>query len=314
MTTVATTGAQGARPSESALWEYNNQTQVTKERALGQSDFKSSSVNFKIALWDTQTNGARYLKSLIHNLCTSLTPENWERITKIPNRHVGNPITVRYNGEDVCLDYLQAVYELEFIQSSVDLDGLRILEIGAGYGRTCHAIMSNHAVESYTIIDLENCLHLSRRYLKEVLSKEEYAKVNFVLAKHSDLIGDLQFDLCINIDSFAEMDADVVRFYLDHVRDHVGYLYVKNPVGKYLDKSLDCHSQGEEVVQMALNAGVLRDIIDVHDNQAVESQVDKFVQAYQPGSNWACIAAAWATPWSYYWQAIFKKAPDHAAI
>ena len=296
------------KPTESALWKFVNQTYITKDQIQDLTNFKSSSVNFKIALWNPHTNAVRYLKAIIYNLCASLTPENWERITKIENRHIGNPFTVRYNGEEICLDYLQAVYELDFIAKNVRVDGLSILEIGAGYGRTCHAIMSNHEVEIYYIVDLENCLQLSQNYLGKVLDKPAFSRIRFILAEDFDLLSDMHFDLCINIDSFAEMDAEVVQYYLDYVRKHSNYLYVKNPVGKYLDKSLDGHSQGEEVVQLALSTGVLRDIIDIHDNQAIEAQVGKFIQAYQPGSDWRCIDASWAVPWSYYWQAIFKKA------
>lgn len=298
------------KPTQSALWNYINRTQITKEQTADLTNFKSSPVNFKIALWNPQANGIRYLKALTHFLCTSLTPENWERIHRIKNRHVGNPFTVRYDGEEICLDYLQAVYELDFIVRNLSLDGMRVMEIGAGYGRTCHAIMSNHGVDTYSILDLPNCLDLSRKYLETVLDESSFARIRFISVEDFDAAGEFESNLCINIDSFAEMDAAIVHYYLNYIDKQSDYLYVKNPVGKYLDESLDNHFEGNEVVQMALSTGLLRDVIDIHDSQAVAAQANKFKEAYRPGDAWQCLADSWAMPWSYYWQALYRKAKE----
>lgn len=296
------------KPIQSKLWKYINQTQISKDKIKDLTNFKSSDVNFKISLWNPKTNGIRYLKTLIYNIAASLTSETWKKLSKIKNRNLGSPITITYNDEKICLDYLQAVFELEFIEKYIKLDGLNILEIGAGYGRTCHAIMSNHKVKTtYSIIDLENCLELSYKYLKRVLNKSNFSKINFIEVKDIDLLSDSFFDLCINIDSFAEMDPEVVKYYLNYINKHCNYFYVKNPVGKYLDKSLDNFAQSEKVVKLALNMGVLRDIIDIHDNMKVKAQVSKCIKAYKPGEKWECIADSWARPWSYYWQAIYNK-------
>jgi putative sugar O-methyltransferase len=296
------------KPGQSPLWAHINQTQITKETTMDLTNFKSGGVNFKIALWDPQVNGVRYLKALIYNLCANLSLDNWNRLRQIRNREVGNPVAVKYNGEIVCMDYLQAVFEMEFMANNINLDGLSILEIGAGYGRTCHTVVSNHDVIAYYIIDLENSLDVAKRYLSVVLDKEQFTKIHFVKIDDVDkLAGATRFDLCINIDSFAEMNGDTVKYYLALVDAQCHYFYVKNPVGKYLDKSLDNHSQGNEIVALALSTGVLTDIIDIHDSQVVEAQVQKFIFAYQPAEKWKCIANEWAIPWSYYWQALYQR-------
>jgi putative sugar O-methyltransferase len=148
-------------PNSSALWEHINNFYITVNNLEDLKNFKQSIVNFKISLWNPHANGMRYLKTLIYNLCTFMSEDNWQRIKNTKNRNIGNPITINYNGEDIDLDYIQAVYELEFTQEnlSINLDGFRILEIGAGYDRTCHTILSNHNVESYYVVDLENCLN-----------------------------------------------------------------------------------------------------------------------------------------------------------
>jgi putative sugar O-methyltransferase len=296
-----------ARNSVSPLWKHISETHITKERIRTLKGFKSSDVNFKISLWNPRVNGVRYLKALIYNLAASFSPHQVHLLTAIKNRNVGDPITVIYEKHRVCLDYLQAVLELSFIENHIDMNGRTIMEIGAGYGRTCHAILSNYQVKSYTIVDLENCLQLSRRYLRTVLSKDYYSRIVFVRADDFDALDDPLFDVCINIDSFAEMDANVAKHYLRFVSQRCKFFYVKNPVGKYLDKSLDNHSEGSGVVKLALSTGLLTKVIDIHDNRSVTKAARNFVKIYRPSESWECVGDGWAPPWSYYWQAFYHK-------
>jgi putative sugar O-methyltransferase len=290
----------------SQLWDTYYRTRLTKDASLDLAGFKSAGVNFKLGLWNPETNGVRYLKALIYNLADRLDRAGWERLRRIGGRETGKPIAVRRNGELVCMDYLQAVLELEFVTPHVGLDGATVMEIGAGYGRTCHTILANHDVAAYYIVDLENSLDLARAYLRHVLGAE-FEKVRFVPAGDLDsALGDVRPDLCVNIDSFAEMDADVVRNYLMFIAEHCRHLYVKNPVGKYLDPSLDGHAEGQELVAMALRTGLLRDVIDIHDSDAVRAQSAAFVTAYRPAQDWTTVADGWAPPWSYYWQSLYR--------
>jgi putative sugar O-methyltransferase len=297
------------KTTESALWKLINASCVTHDKIQDLKDFKSSGVNFRIALWNPQTNGVRYLKTLIYNLCADLSPQNRDRLSKIKNRKVGEPISVTYDENTVCMDYLQAVYENEFIADHVHLDEMNILEIGAGYGRTCHSILSNHLVKSYTILDLPNCLELSRRYLLAALNPEDFSRVNFIDATGFPDLDMQHFDLCINIDSFAEMEPEIVHHYLNFIASHGDYLYVKNPVGKYEDQSLNTKPIANEV-SIALTMGVLRDVVDIHDSSAIIKQSKKFLAAYRPGTSWRLVADSWARPWSYYWQAIYRRSEN----
>lgn len=290
----------------SLLWDTYHRTRFTKDSTVDLAGFKSAGVNFKLGLWNPETNGVRYLKALIYNLADRLDETGWERLRRIGGRETGRPIAVRRHGELVCMDYLQAVLELEFMTRHVALDGAVVLEIGAGFGRTCHAVLANHDVAAYYIVDLENSLELARAYLRQVLG-EAFGKLRFVSAGDLDsILGDLRFDLCLNIDSFAEMDAEIVRNYLALIAECCRHLYVKNPVGKYLDPSLDGHAEGQELVAMALRTGLLRDVIDIHDSEAVREQAAKFVAAYRPAPGWASVADEWAPPWSYYWQSLYR--------
>lgn len=295
----------------SPLWETYHRTRITKQASVDLRGFKSDAVNFKLALWNPQTNGVRYLKALVHNVAERLDETGWQRLRRIHGRETGAPITVRTHGELVCMDYLQAVLELDFVSRHVALDGASVLEIGAGYGRTCHALLANHDLAVYHIVDLENSLDLARAYLREVLDGSDFAKVRFIRAEDLERApADLRYDLCLNIDSFAEMDPGVVTNYLAFIAGRCRGFYVKNPVGKYLDPSLDGHAEGQDLVAMALSTGVLRDVIDIHDSEAVYKQSARFVDAYRPAPGWSSVADEWAPPWSYYWQALYRPAPD----
>jgi putative sugar O-methyltransferase len=294
----------------SPQWERIQQNWVTEDAAGDLATFKSDRRNYNLALWSPEANGIRYLKTLVYNLASALRPEDWTRLRNIRNRELGDPLVVHIDGEAVCLDYLQAVLELGFIERNLDLRGARVMEIGAGYGRTCHAMLANHEVAEYWIVDLTNTLRLSRSYLREVLDDERYAKVRFVDVENvEEVVRSGVFDLCVNIHSFTEMTPETVRDYLDLIDEKCTAFYVKNPVGKFLDKKLDGHHKGEEAVQMALRTGPLRTVLDVFDSKAVAAQVPEYLAAYLPGDGWTCAANERGYPWSYFWQALYKKSP-----
>ncbi|WP_245627476.1 putative sugar O-methyltransferase [Actinomadura oligospora] len=292
----------------SPQWERIQRGWVTEDASADLTGFKSDERNFNISLWSPEANGVRYLKTLVYQLATSLGEADRERLRRIGNREFGDPLTVRVDGEPVCLDYLQAVLELGFIRRRLGLDRARVLEIGAGYGRTCHAMLSNHDLAEYWIVDLTNTLRISREYLRAVLDDADFAKVRFVDVRDIDqVVGAERFDLCVNIHSFTEMTPETVRDYLDLIDEKCAAFYVKNPVGKFLDPRLDGHFKGHEAVEEALRTGPLRRVLDIFDEQAVASAVPEFVTAYQPGDGWDCVAHDRALPWSYFWQALYEN-------
>lgn len=293
--------------SASGIWSTIHETLFTGDQLEDLSTFKSGPLNFRIALWDPKSRGPLYLKTLLHELCGSLSKANWQALNKVKNRDFGNPITVKYQGQEACLDYIQAVLELEFIAQHVNLKGLDILEIGSGYGRTSHTVLSNVSVGSYTIVDLDQCLGLTRKYLGQVLDEESLDKVRFIPASEFDGLQDSKFDLCLNIDSFAEMDAPVVLQYLDYIDRQCHYFYVKNPVGKYLPELASANQVSPASVEKALKTGLLRDVVDRFDSDAIVDQSLKFVDVYKPSDNWECIDSQQARPWSWYWQALFAN-------
>ncbi len=290
------------------FWENINKDIVNENKLENLlENFRSSSVNYKISIFNPETNGVRYLKTLMYNLASALTNDEFEKIKRIKNRNFGQPFSIQYNGEEIDLDYIQSVDEISFIEKSIDLNKKNILEIGAGYGRTVHTILSNYSVSSYTIIDLPDTMTISKKYLRKVLSKENFGKIIFIPVNElSNRILD-KYDLAINIDSFAEMDEEVVFNYLALINQKVDNFYTKNPVGKYLDKTLDNHTQGSEIVEQALENGILKTILNIDSNIDVENNVPNFIDAYSPTKEWKTISDSWAKPFSHYWQVLYSK-------
>lgn len=291
----------------SPLWARYSETTVTEDFALDLTDFKSAPEN-KLSMWDPATNGVRYVKSLIFHIGMTMSEENLARVRRIRNRQLGSPITVRVRGEHLCTDYLLGVHELDFVAPHVPLDGARVLEIGAGFGRTCHTLVSNHDIAEYTIVDLPSTLALSRAYLTAVLSEEQLARMTFVTIDEADaLFATTTFDLAVNIDSFAEMTPATVASYLEAIDGTCRWFYSANPVGKYLDPTLDGHSLGAELVNLALATGPLHDVIDISDTDQVRAQVPKFLDAYRPGSAWHAVADGHHLAYPHYWQGLYRK-------
>jgi|APSaa5957512535_1039671.scaffolds.fasta_scaffold35673_2 hypothetical protein len=270
--------------------------------------FKSSDYFHKITTWDPSVNGKRYLKMLLYNVGMTLSKEHFEYMNKTKNRNLGYPISVKINNCEFDFDYLHSALELEVITVS----GARnILEIGAGYGRTPHSIISNMNVDTYTILDLPEMLSFARDYLYRVLSDEQFKKIRFVSVIDFDNLDNSHFDLIIQIDGFNEMTKDVVDCYLDYIESHCNYFYTRNPLGNYheidlvdtsLDKQLNTNMRNN-----AVSSGNLTNTVDIHNNDEIEKNVSLFEGAYLPSDNWKLRISSWSQPVSYMWQCLYEK-------
>ena len=270
------------------------------------SNFKASPVNYKIALWDPRTNGVRLLKTLIFGLLKRMSDGDLVRINSIRNRSVGRPIEVRDRGIALCLDYAQSYLEVTFIEQACQLSDVEIVEIGGGYGRTCHTMLALHdEIAQYVIVDLPWMIAIAGSYLDRVLTTSQRSKVTFVPLDNFQSLAERQFDLVINIDGFNEFDEGVVMNYLKYIEGHARWFYTKNPVSKYRDAEFDSRTESVET-KHAINSGILRDIIDVFDGDAIEAKVPEFLAKFCPGPRWRCVRHGEAEPWSFYHEAIYE--------
>jgi len=225
----------------SGLWKSINSSVDNDAQNIDLDSFRHpGSFNNRLASWDPDGHSFRYYKTILFNMGVALSEREFEILDRISKRDVGSPVTVRTRGRSICLDYLLAVNECRFIEKHCAVSSLNsVLEIGCGFGRTAHALLSNYdAIEGYTIVDLGVCLKLSERYLRETLSEQLFSKIKFVHVERVASLDSERFDLAINIDSMAEMDGNVVRNYLAFIESHCRQFYCKNPVGKYSPESI----------------------------------------------------------------------------
>jgi hypothetical protein len=98
---------------QNKFWKEINEKQLSPENiAADFENFKSSSINHKLALFNPEVNGVYYLKTVNFLLASTLSSAEKGLLENIMNRELGNPLGIRYEGLSVCLDYLQATKEV----------------------------------------------------------------------------------------------------------------------------------------------------------------------------------------------------------
>jgi hypothetical protein len=145
------------------------------------------------------------------------------------NDSLGSPLLFEYPGvgrvSPVTLRYLKVLSDLE--RHFGDLTGMHVVEIGVGYGGQCQLITSRWKVASYTLVDLEGPLALTRRYLSKLAPS---APLIFV---RGDDVTRSEYDLCISNYAFSELSRSVQDRYAEAVvrtsaRGHVTCNFVSS--------------------------------------------------------------------------------------
>jgi hypothetical protein len=127
---------------------------------------------------------------------------------------LGRPFPVRWHDRIISQDLANTSLEVASIRELLAGRSPRhVLEIGAGYGRTAHAILSLYPEASYTIIDIEPAIRISRWYLDALFPDRDIV--------HIDARGGVPdlppFDLGIAISSLHEMTRDLVDAYINEL-------------------------------------------------------------------------------------------------
>lgn len=137
------------------------------------------------------------------------------------NDEIGSPAVCEYGTHGTfsptTLRYVKVLADL--LSFFGPLDGMRVIEIGGGYGGQCFVVSTGSRPASYTLVDLEPCLHLQRTYLERL-------GVTAQFALGDDLPADGEYDLVVSNYAFSECVGRVQREYLERVltRSARGYL------------------------------------------------------------------------------------------
>jgi putative sugar O-methyltransferase len=157
---------------------------------------------------------------------------------------LGSPFPVMGGERLISQDLANTALEVAAIRQGLAYEQPRsIFEIGGGYGRTAHALLSLFPEARYTIVDIEPALSISRWYLERLLPAERLRFVEF--GQVDSLVSD-EFDLALSISSLQEMTPEVVASYFALMdRCVAGSVYLKqwtswrNPVDEVISRFSD---------------------------------------------------------------------------
>ncbi len=286
--------------NKSPLWDSILEKDFFKNIDI--NTFKEEGANTRITQYSHKTHGLLFLKNILFQMANGFKNDEISLLCKIPHRQIGGGIAICYQEILVDLDYLMALEEVLFLQTQLS-STKSILEIGAGYGRTCHAILSLYpSIAEYHIIDLPQMLDLSQSYLRTVETKENFEKIRFIDVRD---ISENGYDLIINIDSMQEMDQKTAESYLEYIDSCGNAFYCKNTVGKFVPDL--CGWEKSEASELAMNSGILKESLNIFCPEELRMAQEKFLSKFLPGKKWSVERHATTLPWSHYYQALFVK-------
>ena len=269
--------------------------------AAGSLDsFRSASgVNSRLAHWAPAEPTLRWFKSFVQLAASTAPLREIEILQTVGDTSLGGPVTAtvecpqqkdvpdktphRKHYLTADLDYLYSAEETGFIETALELESIKtVVELGAGFGRTAHTLLRiSPTITQYVIVDLAETLKLSLEYLKQVLPDQDFAKLRFITPDAVASI-DHNFDLLIQIDGFQEMDNDVIdRFYANLI-PWCTWLYLSNPIGKYLPETTGLTGVNPDLVETVMVLGKSQSIVDPWDSETLGPVRDHHVDAYRP--------------------------------
>jgi putative sugar O-methyltransferase len=309
--------------NESDLWLQISNRLKTEEFSL--KDFRNPEeawINSKLASWKPNENTLRWYRSFVLAKSNLLDAYGYTIYKEFGDTSLGNPVEVRIarpvndlRGEvaadsefmNINLDYLLVIGELVFLEESFENMEFpkTIVEIGAGFGRTCHGLLSRFdSISRYEIIDLSEVLKISRSYLQSVLSESNFKKVIFISAENTEKEFSTA-DLCIQIDGLQEMEVETIDFYYKYVIQNCSSFYSSNPIAKYLPEHAGI-TTGVEIPPPVFSLGKSRDIADIWDMQDLEENREKHTLNYLP-ENFTIFASEPQDIFPHYENTMYKK-------
>jgi len=255
--------------------------------------------NGRLAHWEPREPSLRWFKSYLQIAAESLTDKELEWLSKLGSISLGAPVTVTVQVPgslassphlEVNLDYVLAAEEFGFLDQVLiasDLTAPRhVAELGAGFGRTAHALLATYSsIESYLIVDLPETLALSRAYLSSVLPVELWNKVKLATPdsfEHELPIEEYQLDLLMQIDGFQEMLPETIDFYYASLVSKADLVFLSNPIGKYRPETAGIDDVDEEFLAQIVKLGRCHAVIDPWSSKDLSDARDAYLAAYLP--------------------------------
>ena len=157
-------------------------------------------------------------------------------LPQLQEPELGNPIRVWRDGKLVSQDLVNSVLErntiVEALGGAARSRPARIAELGAGYGRLGHVLLSTYSCR-YFVFDIPPALYIAEWYLtrlfpaarvfrfrmfgswKEIASELEDAEIGFFTANQLEYFPARYFDGFVTISSLQEMRREQIAHFLD---------------------------------------------------------------------------------------------------
>ncbi len=162
-----------------------------------------------------------------------------DELAQWPERALGAPTILDHAGYRASVIYIKNFALSKLVETAVTRHhpkgrGLKVLEIGAGYGGVAEILLRKGVAGSYTVVDLPENLFLSAQYLQHAFPDLQAAIVDragpqdwracalrFVLANEIPLLDSERFDLVVNTLSLGEMPAPTAQAYVTWISTHL---------------------------------------------------------------------------------------------
>ena len=182
------------------------------------------------------------MESVQYNLATALLLEHVKRRMGSPQWEIleepleGNPPYITLSNRRITQDVLNSTLEYLSLAGVCDLSRVsRILELGAGSGRTSFCLMRSLPEAKYVVVDIPPALFISQTYLSnafperrvfrfrpfkslnEVETEFQMADLAFLMPHQIGLLTPKSVDLFLAIDCLHEMTREQMETYFGHV-------------------------------------------------------------------------------------------------
>jgi putative sugar O-methyltransferase len=165
-------------------------------------------------------------ESIIYNLVTAMLyyhviqQGGGKYLDCIKENEWGNPPAIRIGGRSITQDMLNSILELMAISEGCNLKNVdKVVEVGAGSGRTAPCLLSIYPHLNYTIVDVPPALYLAKQFLTKSLPE---ASVRYIFP--SELSQIQSADLFLAIDCLHEMTRMQVDYYFNQA-DRIAQLF-----------------------------------------------------------------------------------------
>lgn len=215
------------------------------------------SMQDKVNLFKKQ-NDMSFIDSMKFNNLTYLLYQNLKKLKLIDKLNYlsdkgylsFNDPFIEINEHKISQDKINSIFDYENINKvSPFCDKKKILEIGAGSGRTSQAILDLNNHLKYTICDIPPSLFISYSRLKRVYKNKkigllyslnedeinnEISKydISFIMPHQLNFLRNTTFDLTIAIDCLMEMNKKIINYYFSNINRLSKLFYFSIPQKK----------------------------------------------------------------------------------